>query len=70
MTRRDYERVAGVLSRFAHLQTRVEVGAATAAIADALANVYAIDNPRFSRDRFLAACDVEARHFESKGQAA
>jgi len=69
ITRKDYARVASVLARFAHLHAPVEVGAATAAIADSLANVFALDNPRFSRDRFLAACDVEARHFEARKSA-
>jgi hypothetical protein len=70
MTKRDYERVASVLARFSNLQAQVEVDAATAAIADSLANVFALDNPRFSRDRFLAACDIPARYFESPREAA
>ena len=65
MTKKDYARVASVLARFAHLQAQVEVSAATAAIADSLANIFALDNPRFKRDVFLAACDVEARYFEA-----
>jgi len=64
VTKKDYERVARIMSRFAHIHQEVEVGAVAAAVADALANGFAIDNPRFSRDKFLAACDVEARHFE------
>ncbi|HEY1295418.1 MAG TPA: hypothetical protein VGJ60_20260 [Chloroflexota bacterium] len=70
MTKRDYERIASVLVRFSNLQAQVEVGAATAAIADSLANVFAIDNPRFNRDRFLAACDIPARYFENPKQEA
>jgi hypothetical protein len=64
LTKRDYEIVAGVLTRFANLRVQTEAGAVTAAIADALCNVFAIDNPRFSRDKFLAAVDVPARYFE------
>jgi hypothetical protein len=70
VTRRDYVRIAGVLSRFANLTTRAEAGAVTAAIADALANAFKLDNPRFDRDRFLAAIDVPARYFESPREAA
>jgi hypothetical protein len=70
VTRKDYELVARVLSRFTNLQAQVEVGAATAAIADAMAASFAIYNPRFNRDKFLAACDVPAKYFESPKEAA
>jgi hypothetical protein len=64
MTKRDYEIVASVLARFSQLQVQTEAGAVTAAIADSLANRFALDNPRFSRDKFLAAVDCPARYFE------
>ena len=70
MTRKDYALVARTLARFSHLQAQAEAGAVTAAIADALANVFAIDNPRFSRDKFLAAVDVPYRYFAQKEAAA
>jgi len=64
MTKRDYERVASVLARFARLEVQAEAGAVTAAIADALAASFKLDNPRFSRDKFLAAVDVPLKYFE------
>jgi len=70
MTKKDYEAVARTLARFSNLQAQVEVGAATAAIADSLANIFKLDNPRFNRDRFLAACDIPARYFENPKQEA
>ena len=69
MTRKDYQRIAATLSRFSRLEVQAEAGAVTAAIADALANVFAIDNPRFSRDRFLAAVDVPYKYFAEKEAA-
>ena len=70
MTKKDYELIARTLARFTNLQAQVEAGAAATAIADSLANAFAIYNPRFNRDKFLAACDAPARYFESKQEAA
>ena len=63
MTKRDYELIASVIARFTPMTTEREIGAVATAIADSLANRLKLDNPRFNRDRFLAACDAPARYF-------
>lgn len=61
MTKKDYELIARALKR-AHENVNggqtVEDGAKLAAeyLADALAQ----DNPRFDRERFLTACEVQS----------
>ena len=64
MTKKDYELIASVLSRWTNMTTEREIGATATAIADSLANRLMLDNPRFKRDVFLAACDAPARYFE------
>lgn len=58
MSRKDYVAIAAVI--------RLYVGLADANTLDALrgaargiADVFAADNPRFDRDRFLAACGMD-----------
>lgn len=63
MTKKDYELIASVIARFTPMTTEREIGAVATAIADSLANRLKLDNPRFNRDRFLAACDAPARYF-------
>jgi hypothetical protein len=70
VTKKDYELIASVLARFTNLTTPVEIGATATAIADSLANRLMLDNPRFKRDTFLAACDCPARYFAQDGRAA
>lgn len=70
MSRKDYERIAGVIARFTPMTTEREIGAVATAIADSLANAFATRNPRFNRDRFLAACDAPARYFEQEDETA
>jgi hypothetical protein len=58
VTRRDYERLAAAL-RFvsAGLPAGKSLGGLTLeAVAHALADALAADNPNFDRDRWLAAC--------------
>ena len=70
MTRKDYALIASVLARFTNLDSPAPISATATAIADALAARLKMDNPRFSRDRFLAACDAPARYFEQPKEAA
>lgn len=67
MTRKDYELIAGVIKRETHshihytteqrhlLDRRLAILHDTAS---QLARMFAHDNPRFDRDRFLKACGV------------
>jgi len=70
MTRKDYERIARVLNAFSSMDTSRPLGLAVAVIADSLALVFAADNPRFSRDRFLAVVDVQAKYFANSEKEA
>jgi hypothetical protein len=55
MTRKDYQLIADVLSKFtAEGGVTIERDAMAYDLADALAK----DNPRFNRHRFLVACGV------------
>lgn len=60
MSRKDYEAIAAALKDEALSLSHVD-GASTCvpAIAARLATVFADDNPRFDRARFLAACGIE-----------
>lgn len=77
MTRKDYITIAQAVcdGAFIECKTPAEVHANTATrskIAYQLANVFALDNPRFDRERFLRACGVSNRviHLASKENAA
>jgi hypothetical protein len=58
VSRKDYQRIAGIIARFSRATYPSPTGFVAAQIADGLANVLAIDNPRFDRAKFMAACDV------------
>jgi hypothetical protein len=60
MSRKDYELLAATLASFANLTSAAPIGATTQAIAEALCNRLELDNPRFNRRRFIAACGLEA----------
>jgi hypothetical protein len=55
MTRKDYVMIAQVISESQGL-TRSDI---IDTVAERLADALAIDNPRFDRARFLAACGVK-----------
>lgn len=52
MTRKDYVAIAKAIEEQAELHDDVVVHA----VADAIANVFSADNPRFDRGKFLTAC--------------
>jgi hypothetical protein len=56
MSRKDYERIASVLAgvRQTNPDARVQLNVVSMTLAD----VFADDNPRFDRTRFLLACGV------------
>ncbi len=65
MTRKDYNTLAGVISREHNAGTAYGTDELTTVHCDAvrgvaylIADVCAADNPRFDRDRFLIACGV------------
>jgi hypothetical protein len=59
-TRHHYEEIAWVLSR--RFSAEAEDGRwAIDAVADALCELFAADNPRFKGDRFIAACGIRHR---------
>lgn len=64
MTRKHYEAVAAVIrdevDSVSDLPTvqAVIVRISLLNVADGLADVFAADNPRFDRERFLAACGL------------
>lgn len=65
MTRKDYVAIAKAISdgQFIDLRTNGEVAVSVltrAKIARQLADAMSRDNPRFDRDRFLAACGVQS----------
>ena len=61
MTRKDYELIASVLRANGEKDWRGENARETwEEICEELADSLAIDNPRFDRERFLAACGIEA----------
>jgi hypothetical protein len=62
MTRKDYVKIARVLAL--HMQVATEMGAGERKetiedLAGDLAYMLKADNPRFDRDKFLAACGVK-----------
>src|SRR5262249_33859059 len=67
MSKKDYELIARVLAGFAQMETERPVGEVIAVVAETFASALREDNPRFSRDKFLAAVDVPAKYF---GEAA
>lgn len=55
MTKKDYQAIARAIHRVrqdSHPETTIT------AVTDALADVMAADNPRFSRERFVEACET------------
>jgi hypothetical protein len=57
MTRKDYVIIAAALAQSSTAYGDHEIGyAAWCAARDAVADALKQDNPRFDRDRFLAAC--------------
>ena len=63
MTRKDYILIAGVFNRrinaIADGATDREIFGAVKSTAMHMATALATDNPRFDRERFLAACGVD-----------
>jgi hypothetical protein len=61
MTKKDYELIARVLRETSVLCLGGSYKDARAiqAYAEAFADEFALTNPRFNRERFLAACGVE-----------
>ena len=57
MSRRDYETIAACL---ANAPRGATVEADRRSVASAIALELELDNPRFDRTRFLAACGVES----------
>lgn len=58
MTRKDYERLAAALLSTRPMGDERFEGWSDAV--KAVANALAADNPRFDRERFVAACEGEA----------
>jgi hypothetical protein len=58
-TRKTFEAIATAI-RDARGDITPSAQAAVDLVAENIAEVFAEDNPRFSRERFLAACDGEA----------
>lgn len=50
-TRKDFQKMADVIGKLSDANLRKQ-------IAEAIADEYAKQNPRFDRKRFLAACNV------------
>ena len=82
MTKKDYEAIAGII-RDCFKQAQYSTpfnpcGVLAASIAEDLAEYMKIDNPRFRRDQFLAACRGESyktprgtmRHYETEASNA
>lgn len=59
MSRKDYELLAGAFSRSTKTLTHEERNGVVEAIVH-VSNALHGDNPRFDRDRFMAACVSEA----------
>ena len=66
MTKKDYEKFADMLSAYVRASTIIEAPAfkfgfetATSNIIESVANVFAADNARFDKERFLKACGLE-----------
>lgn len=57
MTRKDYVAVAKII---ADNDSGMSIWTVRARIADALAEMFAADNPRFDRERFLKACGIKS----------
>lgn len=58
MTRKDYVAIAQAF-KLAHVpNASAETQASLFELAGRLANILALDNPRFDRERFLVACGV------------
>jgi hypothetical protein len=54
MTRKDYQAIAGALSKFQHMEPQMWLD-----LTAEIANVFAEDNKSFDPDRFFAACEGE-----------
>lgn len=58
MTRKDYEKVAGIIRRHRH-EDDGRASGAIASIADDMACMFELENPRFDRARFFTACGMD-----------
>lgn len=65
-SKRDYTKIASVIkdertriTRSIHSDVVVTVGASTRRVANALADYFQEDNPRFDREKFLHACGLQ-----------
>jgi len=59
MTRRDYVAIAAALAAERACWTKADGIFALTSAANRIADVMSRDNPRFDRERFLAACGVQ-----------
>lgn len=59
MTKKTYEAVAAAF-RDTYVDPDTDPNVALSDVAEKLADLFADDNPRFSRDQFLTACGVKA----------
>lgn len=57
MTRKDYRKIAGAI-RAAREVNNANAVMDVMAVIEAICNVLARDNPRFDREKFLAACGI------------
>ena len=59
MSRKDYVAIAAILADERKYAADEEARVVLAAVASRMASLFADDNARFDRNRFLAACGVE-----------
>lgn len=65
MTKKDFEAIASIISQHetdfmdCHEQAESAATITRTRIAEDLADLFVEDNPRFDRDRFLAACGLQ-----------
>ena len=60
MTRRDYVKFAGLISRHATRKSKAEKDLVRD-VAKGMADIFSEDNPRFNVDRFYKACGIETQ---------
>lgn len=65
MSRKDYEQMASVIKREVNQANHDAEVMVLERLAKHLAGVFALDNPRFDRVRFMRACGFLWNHFEA-----
>lgn len=58
MTRKDYVAIAKAIASVRDPNDNLDEVVTASLIAEKIANVCAADNPRFDRERFIAACSA------------